>query len=392
VNPVDQALPAIVIAGPLSRARRIAAVALRSCAAGLLLASAATHADIVVGQVAPFTGPQGVTGRAIHAGAKLYLDSVNASGGVRGQKIRLAVRDDVQKSEETVRLVKDIISAESPIALLGTVGTSNLEAVAKDGVLARSHVPMVGAISGADSVVHAEGMLVVKARYRDEVGRLFANLAHLGVRRVGLVYQDDGLGKDVLAGATEAAKEHGLSLVGSASYPRNTTDTAATVDKMTTASPQAIFLGATTAAAIDFVTRYRAIGGRAQLYGMSIIDPEVLLKAVGTHTAHGYAFSTVLPLPSETKRAVVREYLALGAASKDPDLTTRSLEGFIAAKALVWALRKAPRLTPDSVAETLASPGGFDAGDFTLDFSEKGRSGSRYVGFAIVGSDGRLVQ
>jgi ABC-type branched-subunit amino acid transport system substrate-binding protein len=358
----------------------------------LLLGGGAAQADLVVGQVTPLTGAQGVTGRAIHAGAKLYFDSVNATGGVRGQRIKLVVRDDAQKPEETVRLVKDLIASQAPIALLGTVGTSNLEALAHDGALTRSHVTMVGAISGAASVTLADGMLVVKARYRDEVDRLFATFANLGIRRVGLVYQDDGLGKDVLAGAADGAQRRGVTLVGSVAYPRNTTDMSASATAMEALAPQAIFLGATTAAAIDFVTRYRSGHGAAMLYGMSIIDPDLLLKKVGPSLARGYAFTTVLPLPSETNRAVVREYLALRAASPDADLSARSLEGFIAAKALVWALQHSSQFTPEGVAETLAASGPLDVGDFVLNFSERGKPGSRYVDFAMIGSGGRIVR
>lgn len=361
------------------------------CAAALLIGAVA-HAEIVVGQVAPFSGPQAVTGRAINAGAKLYFDSVNAAGGVRSQKIKLVTRDDAQKSEETVRLVKELIQTDAPVALLGTIGTSNMEALAKDGILKRSRVPLVGAISGAASVAQAEGMFVVKASYHDEVDRVFSNLARLHVKRIGLVYQDDGLGKDVLAGAADSAPRHGVDLVVRAGYPRNTTDTSAVVAKMMEANPQAIFLGATTAAAIDFMTRYRAAGGTAQIFGMSIIDTEALLKVLGPETARGYAFSVVLPLSTQIKFAVVREYLALRAASRDTDLSARSIEGFIAAKTLVWALRRAPRVAPESIAETLAAAGGLDVGDYRLDFSRPGSSGSRIVDFAMLGNGGRIVQ
>lgn len=370
--------------------------AVRACRRTVLIAAAlacaaAARAEIVVGQVAPFSGPQAVTGRAIHAGAKLYFDAVNAAGGVRGQTIRLVTKDDAQKSEETVRLIKELLRSEAPVALLGTVGTSNLEALAKDGVLQRARVPMVGAISGAASVAKAEGMLVVKASYRDEVDRLFASFAHMGVRRFGLVYQDDGLGKDVLAGVAESAPRHGIELAAAAGYPRNTTDTAAAVARMIEASPQAIFLGATTAAAIDFVTRYRALGGTAQIFGMSIIDTEALLKALGP-AARGYAFSAVLPLPTQTKLAVVREYQALRAAANDPDLSARSIEGYIAAKALVWGLNRSQRLAPEALADALSAAGGFDAGGYRLDFSRPGSPGSRLVDFAMLGGGGRIVQ
>ena len=63
----------------------LSAVALALLAVAL---PASAAEDIVIGQVAPFSGPQAVTGKAIHAGAKLYFDAVNARGGVRGRRIQ----------------------------------------------------------------------------------------------------------------------------------------------------------------------------------------------------------------------------------------------------------------------------------------------------------------
>lgn len=358
----------------------------------LAAATQVAFADIVVGQVTPLSGPQAVTGKAISAGAKLYFDAVNAAGGVRGQRVKLVVRDDAQNPKETVRKVNALIDEDDPVAMIGTVGTTNLEALAANGVLGRSRVPLIGAISGAASVATSERMYVVKARYRDEVARLFSNLQRLSISRVGIVYQDDGLGRDVLAGSKDAAAGHGLALVQAASYARNTTDTSQAVGQMLSARPDAIFLGATTAAAIDFVKRYRQAGGTALIYGMSIIDPDVLLKNLGPRLARGYAFTIVVPIPSDRRLAVVREYNRLRDASRDPDLSTRSLEGFIAAKAVVWALKHAQRIEPDSVVAALTMPGGFDAGDYLLDFSERGLTGSHFVDFAMFGEDGRVVR
>lgn len=380
----------VVLVQALARLARMA----RAFAPGLacVLLCMGARADIVVGQVAPFSGPQAVTGRAIHAGAKLYFDAVNARGGVRGRRIKFVTRDDEQKADATLRLVKDLIQQEAPVALLGTVGTTNLEVLAKDGVLARTRVPMVGAISGAASVARASGMFVVKASYRDEIGRLFTQLAHLDVKRVGIVYQDDGLGQDAMAGAEEAARRLDITLVKRAGYPRNSTNVEAAVRDMLGAKPQVIFLAATTQAAISFVRQYGEAGGQATLYGMSIIDPSVLLKALGPYRARGYGFSVVLPLPSQQKVPLVREYLALGEAAKDPDLSTRSIEGFIAAKLLVRALERAASLEPQAVAAAVTSLSAFDAGGYTLDFSAPGRGGSRFVDFAMFGGEGRITQ
>jgi len=103
-----------------------------------LLASAPAWArEIVVAQVAAFTGAQASSGKAIRAGIKLYLDHVNRNGGVGGDRIRLSTYDDGYKAEETVRLVKHILEKEPPIAFIGVLGTANNEAIIKDGVLAR---------------------------------------------------------------------------------------------------------------------------------------------------------------------------------------------------------------------------------------------------------------
>jgi hypothetical protein len=100
----------------------------------------------------------------------------------------------------------------------------------------------------------------------------------------------------------------------------------------------------------------------------------------------------VLPLVSRSDRAVVRECLTLRERSNDPDLSARSIEGFIAAKALVRALERSPRLTPQAVSATLDSLNDLDVGGHVLDFSRPGRTGSRCVDFAMLGAGGKVVQ
>jgi ABC-type branched-subunit amino acid transport system substrate-binding protein len=224
------------------------------------------------------------------------------------------------------------------------------------------------------------------------VNRLLGQLSHLGIRRVGLVYQDDGLGKDVLAGAQDAAGRFGMTLVVRAGYPRNTIEVGSAVDQMVAAAPEVVVLGATTAAAIEFTRRYEVAGGHALLYGMSIIDTDALLKALGTQRARGYAFSIVLPQTSQPSLSIVREYLALQAATPSPDLSARSMEGFIAAKALVMSLEKTQRITPEAITATLRSSPPLDLGGYVLDFGTRGRGGSHYVNFGIFGINGRIVQ
>ena len=227
-----------------------------------LLASAqAAGREIVVAQVAAFTGAQASSGKAIRAGIKLYFDHVNQAGGVGGDRLTLIAYDDGYKSEETVRLVKEVLAKEAPMAFIGVLGTANNEAIIKDGVLARANVPLVGAISGASTMIGAPNIFVTKASYRDEVRRLFELLALIGINRVAIVYQDDGFGKDIVSGAEQAAPATRMNLVVKAPYERNTTNVRSAVQAVLKSDAQVVYLGAVTSAAAEFVRRIPARPG-----------------------------------------------------------------------------------------------------------------------------------
>ncbi|MEK8027260.1 ABC transporter substrate-binding protein [Pseudaquabacterium rugosum] len=352
----------------------------------------AAEGPIVIGQVAPYSGTQAVTGKALRAGARLMIEAVNDRGGIGGRPLKLVSRDDQQRPEETVRQVRALIDEHAPVALLGSVGTANIEALARDGVLQRQDMPMIGAASGATTVLAAPHIWPVKASYRAEVSRLFRQMAALGLERVGVLYQDDGFGRDVLAGAAESAQRYELQLTVKAGYARNTLDVAKAVAEVQRAQPQVLFLAATTAAGIEVMRQLRAGPANGTLvYGSSVIDTDALLRALGPEQARGYAFTTVLPLTRGRYRSVAHEYQALRLASDDADLSGRSIEGYVAAKALVRAIEavvgtpSAARLS--STVERLQ----VDLGGYALDFSNRSRGVSSYVDFAMLGTGGKVV-
>lgn len=366
--------------------KTVKAIAIAAC---LLAAIPALGKEIVVAQVAAFTGAQALSGKAIRAGIKLYLDHINREGGVSGERIRLVSYDDGYKSDETVRLVKESLAKDGPIAFIGVLGTANNEALIKDGVLAKANVPLIGAISGATSMIGAQNIFVTKASYHDEVRRLFDILSLIGNNRVAVVYQNDGFGKDILTGAELAAPKLGIDLVAKAPYERNTTKVEGAVQAVLKADPQVVYLGAVTSAAVEFIKQYRQAGGTAQVYGVSVIDVEALKRSLSADLMEGYGLGVLWPLTTTRSISLIREYQALAAAAKDPDLAERSMEGYIAAKVLVHALRQS-RSSPAAVAKVVRGMKSVDLGDFFVDFSHNDRTGSQFVDFAIVDKVGKI--
>ena len=63
-----------------------------------LLCSGAALAQIRIGQTSALTGPASAAVNEINIGAKLYLNAVNADGGINGQQIELVSLDDNNKA------------------------------------------------------------------------------------------------------------------------------------------------------------------------------------------------------------------------------------------------------------------------------------------------------
>jgi ABC-type branched-subunit amino acid transport system substrate-binding protein len=364
-----------------------------SLLAGASAVAAPTPArEIVIAQVAAFTGPLGPSGKGIRAGIKLYFDHVNATGGINRAQIRFISKDDGYRPADTVRLTRETIILDHPVAFIGGVGTANVEALTHEHVLTDANISVIGVASGASSMLSQPNVFITKATHHDEMDKLFSILVTTGVDRVGMVYQDDNFGIDVLAGAEKASAKTGVKLVAKAPYPRNTTDVKAALEIILKADPQLVYLAGTTTVSIEFIKQYRKRGGAAQIYGLSINDGSAIAQALGPDLAHGFAWGTVVPPATANNFAIVREYQALASKSHDPDLSGRSVEGFISAKTLVYALHHAKSLTPAAVTQAIAAISQLDLGNYVIDFNDKGHTGSRWVDFAILDSRGQIIR
>ena len=360
------------------------------------LTAPAARADISIIQSLPLSGMQAATGRALNAGARLYFDWLNLDGGINGETIRLVARDDEQKVEQTLRNVRDMAKIDNPVAALTVVGTANVEALMRSGVLAEANLPLVGPATGASSMTGDPLVFPIKASYQQEMDKMVGALVTIGVTRIGVLYQDDALGREVLAGVERTLKPHKLTIAATASYPRNTASVSAAVDKLLGTDVQAIFLGATAEPAAQFIKQYRARGGGAQLLGLSSIDPGILLKVAGIDAVRGYSLALVMPNPGKSVNPVIREFNRARAAvgARDVELSFRAVEGFVAAKVLAEAVRRAgPKPTRDQVRRELAHLRNFDVGGgFMVDFSDRTRPGSHYVELGVVGPNGLVIQ
>jgi ABC-type branched-subunit amino acid transport system substrate-binding protein len=358
---------------------------------------AAAAQELVLGQVAPLTGTIAETGNEYVAGAAAYFAHVNEQGGVNGRKIRVVVKDDGYKPDETLRLTQQLLEQEKPIALFGFVGTANIAALNKAEVLGKNNIALLAPYTGATSVRQpvVPQLFHIRASYSDETAKMVEHLATIGVKRVAVFYQDDPFGTSGLVGATEAMKRINTAPVATGSYDRTKPDE---VDKavaaISAANPDAVIAVSVNRATAALIRKMRAAGQNAQIFSISVVNFKELIKNTGEALTRGVGIAQVMPFPYGGGQPVVREFHALMKKhAPDKVISYASMESFIAAKVMVEALRRAgPNPSREKVLKSLEALRDYDAGGFTVSFSPQTRVGSNFVEVTVIGPGAKLIR
>jgi branched-chain amino acid transport system substrate-binding protein len=355
--------------------------------------------DIVIGQVASLSGANGADlGQGLQLGIRAYVDSVNAKGGINGRRLKLVSLDDEYLPQRTVELTKELIEAHQPVALLGYRGTANTLALIKSKVLEDSGVPLVGTLSGALEIQGAPLIFHVRTSYPQEISQLVLQLARLGLNRLGLLYVDDAFGKSGREAVLNAAKASKSSVVVEAAYDKAAdkveASVQAAVDKLIAAQPQAVVMVAVGDPVYSFVRLAKAKSASVRLFSISVVNPALVVEKVGLQAAKGMGFSQVFPFPYSDATPLSREYrAALRRTDEQAQPNYFSLEGYIYAKVLVAALRRAGNNPlPASVKAALDSFPSSDLGGFVVKFNPESRNGSSYSDLTIIASNGKLMK
>ncbi|MBL8423876.1 MAG: ABC transporter substrate-binding protein [Candidatus Accumulibacter phosphatis] len=353
--------------------------------------------EIVIGQVAAFSGPLAPTGSHMRAGAQLCFDAVNADGGIHGATLRLISKDDGYKSDETVRLARAMLKESQPLAFIGFVGTGNVEAMLEQKVLSEAGIPLIAVRSGAASLVRRNDpfLFITRASYAEEVEKITEQYVTTGYTRFAILFQNDAFGLDVLASAEPAITRAGGFLVAKGSYAKNTTEVEAAVKTIGAAKPQAVIMIANTAASAEFVKQSRAAGYFAQFVALSVTDAAQVVSRIGADKAEGLVLTQVVPDPNSRAVPLIREVQDNFAKFAPKEVTANHtfVEGYLGAKVLVEALRRAgPNPTRKKLRDTLEAMKNYDAGGVFITFSANRHAGSRFVDITILNRAGKLLR
>jgi branched-chain amino acid transport system substrate-binding protein len=356
-----------------------------------LLCSGAALAQIRIGQTSALTGPASAAVSEINIGAKLYLNAVNAEGGINGQQIELVSLDDNNKAPAAAENAEKLIADQRVVALFLTRGTPQTQAILPH--LATGRIPLIAPSTGAMALHNPVNPWVfnVRASYQREAEVVVRHLGLTGLDKVALLYVNDSFGEDAIQGAMKVFKEASVTPVMMQRVEREKPNYASLIPKLTELKPLGVvIIGSPTSVAAG-VQAMRAAGLRATVATLSNNAAGGFVTALGPDPG-SVIVSQVFPSERRLAVPMIAEASRLATAQKVAQMTPAMIEGFAAAKVLVAGLRRAEKdskvITRQSLKRALESLERYDIGGLEISYSVSDHSGLDFADLSIIGADG----
>lgn len=360
-----------------------------SLLAALFLLALPAFSQLKVGISGPLAGSNAGSMLEIVRGAQMYVDAVNAAGGVAGQKVVIVARDDNFEVPKTVAVVKKLIEEDNVLALMLVRGTPHNEAILP--LIAQHKIALVAPSTGA-MVFHKPVnpyVFNVRTAYQLEATKLVMLLKTVGMEKIAVLHVDDGFGRDVLVGLKNGFMETNLLPAAIVPFDRiaalkdNTDFMKAALPVVLKSDPQVVVIVGAGLAVKNATFAIRDAGSSAKIATLSNNASTAFIKLLDKH-ARGVIVSQVFPDEKSLTNAFVRE-AQIAAFKNKVTLTPGMMEGYAAAKVMVRGLKGAGSSpTRASLLKSLESMGTFDLGDISVNYSHADHTGMELTDLSII--------
>lgn len=348
--------------------------------------------DIVIGQVGPFTVIPVPDAIEVNQGIKAYLAQVNKSGGINGRKLSFFELDDRYSGDEFAARFAQAMERK-PVALISPIGSAALKRMLDDKLLDKHDVVVMNAIPGAEAFRNPGHPRLFHVRVGDkqQIEKLVQHAQTLGITRLAVLHQDIAIGTSGMKVVTdEVARVGGLEVKGFQSTAELPAMAAASQELAKSNAQGVLVIGAPRFMA-DGVAQLRKAGVSHSIFVLSYVPPALIVKLAGPEAARGVGIAQTFPNPNGKTKALLRDFqAAMKVTSPDQQVYTPfQLEGYLSARIVGEALKRAKDAKPESLVKALQTMGEIDFDGYRVDFS-RNNAGSRFVDIAVIDTDGRL--
>ena len=184
-------------------------------------AAFSASAQIKIGAVLSVTGPASFLGDPEKKTLEMYLDDINAKGGVDGQKLQLIVYDDGGDANNARTFATRLVEEDKIDAMVG--GTSTGSTLAMIPVFEDAQIPFIS-LAGAIQIVEPVRKWVFKTPHTDKMAceKIFGDLKQRRLTTIAIISGTDAFGKSMRDQCVAVATNWGITVAYEESYgPRD---------------------------------------------------------------------------------------------------------------------------------------------------------------------------
>jgi branched-chain amino acid transport system substrate-binding protein len=207
-----------------------------------LAAGGALAQNIKIGSILSVSGPAAFLGDPELKTLQLYVEKINAEGGVLGRKLELVHYDDGSDAAKANGFTKRLIESDKVDILIG--GTTTGATMAMAPLVDKAGLPFIS-LAGAVVVIDPVKKWVFKTPHTDRMAaeKVFEDMKKRGIAKVGLLSETSGFGASGRKEAQAVAAKYGIALVADETYGPKDTDVTAQLTRIkNTAGVQAVFV------------------------------------------------------------------------------------------------------------------------------------------------------
>ncbi|EJN05809.1 ABC-type branched-chain amino acid transport system, periplasmic component [Bradyrhizobium sp. YR681] len=250
----------------------------------------ASDTEIKVGQTMPFSGPASAYS-SIGKTQAAYFKMINDQGGVNGRKINLIQYDDAYSPPKAVEQIRKLVESDEVLLTFQIIGTPVNAAVQK--YLNSKKVPQLFAATGASRFTDPKNFpwtMGFNPNYFVE-GRIYGQyiLKEHPNAKIGVLYQNDDLGKDYLNGIKAGLGDKAAKMiVTEASYEVSDPTVDSQVLKIKDAGADLFFSATTPKQAAQAIKKIAEMGWHpVQIVDINATSVGAVLKPAGLDAAKG---------------------------------------------------------------------------------------------------------
>jgi branched-chain amino acid transport system substrate-binding protein len=237
----------------------LAVVVVTASAAAAGTARTDATASVRLAMISPLTGPLSFVGVDNRAGVLAAIREINAKGGIKGRKIALDIYDDGSNPSQGVQHMQRIVGDRRYLGIVGS-GFSSV-GLAVQPIVSQAQIPYISMASSAAQVTPAKPYYFMTTA----TSRLFAysmanRLRSMGIRRIAVMADNGGFGREGVRNVNELARAFGFTVVEEIIFPLTSTSFTAELNRVKNSNAQALWLWNATTLAVTITKEAKQLG------------------------------------------------------------------------------------------------------------------------------------